>query len=99
MTQCTRCPARLARQAIRPWRFRCGDDVVTSQVPSSLVTNDSDAMIEALLSGAGIGLITLYRVAPYLRSGRLETVLDELVDWCARHDIERVRDLTGALED
>ena len=26
-------------------------------------------------------------------------VLDELVDWCARHDVARVRDLTGTLED
>ncbi len=26
-------------------------------------------------------------------------VLDELVEWCARHDVARVRDLTGTLED
>jgi dihydroorotate dehydrogenase (NAD+) catalytic subunit len=26
-------------------------------------------------------------------------VLDELVDWCARHDVARVSDLSGALED
>jgi DNA-binding transcriptional LysR family regulator len=66
-------------QAIRPWRLRSGEDEVTIDARPSLVTNDSDAMIEALLSGAGIGLITFYRVAPYLRSGRLETVLDGLV--------------------
>ena len=47
---------------------------------ASLVTNDGDTLIEAMLSGAGIGLITAYRVAPYLRSGRLETVLDGMVE-------------------
>lgn len=65
---------------VRPWRLRRGDEIVTSPVRASLVTNDGDSLIEAVLSGAGIGLITLYRVAPYLRSGRLETVLDGMVD-------------------
>lgn len=66
--------------AVRPWRLRRGEEIVTSPVRASLVTNDGDSLIEAVLSGAGIGLITLYRVAPYLRSGRLETVLDGMVD-------------------
>jgi LysR family transcriptional regulator for bpeEF and oprC len=65
---------------VRPWRLRSGDVVVTSSAHASLVTNDGDCLIEAVLSGAGIGLITLYRVAPYLRSGRLETVLDGMVE-------------------
>ncbi len=66
--------------AVRPWRLRCGDEVVTSQVHACLVTNDGDSLIEAMLSGAGIGLLTRYRVMPYLRSGRLETVLDGQVE-------------------
>jgi LysR family transcriptional regulator for bpeEF and oprC len=65
---------------VRPWRLLRGDEVVVSDVRASLVTNDGDSLIEAILSGAGIGLITMYRVAPYLRSGRLETVLDGLVE-------------------
>lgn len=65
---------------VRPWRFRCGDEVVTSQGRACLVTNEGDSLIEAALSGVGIGQITLYRIAPYLRSGRLKTVLDGLVD-------------------
>jgi LysR family transcriptional regulator for bpeEF and oprC len=52
---------------------------VTSAGRASLVTNDGDSMVEAVLSGAGIGLIPWYRVAPYLRSGRLESVLDGIV--------------------
>lgn len=66
--------------AVRPWRLRRGDEVVTSTGRSSLVTNDGDSLVEAMLSGAGIGLITRYRVAPYLRSGRLESVLDGMVE-------------------
>jgi len=66
--------------SVRPWRLRRGDEIVVSTVRASLVTNDGDSLIEAMLSGAGIGLLTMYRVAPYLRSGRLETVLDGMVD-------------------
>lgn len=65
---------------VRPWRLRRGDEVVVSTARASLVTNDGDALLEAVLSGAGIGLLTLYRVAPYLRSGRLETVMDGMVE-------------------
>jgi len=66
--------------SVRPWRLRAGDEVVAHNIRASLVTNDGDSLIEAVLSGAGIGHITLYRVAPYLRSGRLETVMDGMVD-------------------
>ena len=52
--------------------------------------------VEMLLAGAsavGVGTATfLDPRAPY-------RVLDELVDWCARHDVARVSDLTGALEE
>lgn len=52
--------------------------------------------VEMLLAGAsavGVGTANFRDPrAPY-------RVLDELVEWCARHDVARVRDLTGALED
>jgi LysR family transcriptional regulator for bpeEF and oprC len=66
--------------AVRPWRVRRGDEIVTSEGRGSLVTNDGDSLIEAVLSGAGIGMITRYRIAPYLRSGRLESVLEGMVE-------------------
>ena len=51
--------------------------------------------VEMLLAGAsavGVGTANFRDPrAPY-------RVLDELRDWCARHDVARVRDLTGALE-
>jgi dihydroorotate dehydrogenase (NAD+) catalytic subunit len=52
--------------------------------------------VEMLLAGASAVAVGTANFrdprAPY-------RVLDELVDWCARHDVARVRDLTGALED
>jgi dihydroorotate dehydrogenase (NAD+) catalytic subunit len=51
--------------------------------------------VEMLLAGASavaVGTANFREPrAPY-------RVLDELCDWCARHDVARVRDLTGALE-
>ena len=52
--------------------------------------------VEMLLAGASavaVGTASFRDPrAPY-------RVLEELVDWCARHDVARVRDLTGTLED
>jgi dihydroorotate dehydrogenase (NAD+) catalytic subunit len=52
--------------------------------------------VEMLLAGASAVAVGTANFrdprAPY-------RVLDQLVDWCARHDVSRVRDLTGALED
>ena len=52
--------------------------------------------VEMLLAGASAVAVGTANFrdphAPY-------RVLDELIDWCARHDIARVRDLTGAMED
>jgi dihydroorotate dehydrogenase (NAD+) catalytic subunit len=52
--------------------------------------------VEMLLAGASavaVGTATFRDPrAPY-------RVLNELRDWCARHDVARVRDLTGALEE
>jgi dihydroorotate dehydrogenase (NAD+) catalytic subunit len=52
--------------------------------------------VEMLLAGASAVAVGTANFrdprAPY-------RVLDELIDWCARHDVARVRDLTGAMED
>ena len=51
--------------------------------------------VEMLLAGASAVAVGTANFrdprAPY-------RVLDELRDWCARHDVARVRELTGALE-
>jgi dihydroorotate dehydrogenase (NAD+) catalytic subunit len=52
--------------------------------------------VEFLLAGAtaiGVGTASfLDPRAPY-------RVLDELVEWCATHDVARVRDLVGAMRE
>lgn len=52
--------------------------------------------VEMLLAGASAVAVGTANFrdprAPY-------RVLDELVEWCARHEVARVRDLTGTLED
>jgi len=52
--------------------------------------------VEMLLAGASAVAVGTANFrdprAPY-------RVLDELLEWCAQHDVARVRDLTGALED
>ena len=59
-------------------------------------TARADRWIQAELAGAsavGVGTASfLDPRAPY-------RVLEEFVDWCAAHDVDRARDLVGALED
>jgi len=62
----------------------------TGGVPSGV---DAVEMLLAGASAVAVGTANFRDPrAPY-------RVLDELVEWCARHDVARVRDLTGALED
>jgi DNA-binding transcriptional LysR family regulator len=61
--------------AVLPWRFRDGENVVDHTVQARFVTDDGDSLLEALLTGAGIGQLASYRAAPYIRSQRLVPVL------------------------
>ena len=60
---------------IVPWTFEKGDSVVTEDVPANLNTNDGDSVLQAVLSGAGIGQLSSYRIAPYIRTNRLKPLL------------------------
>lgn len=72
------------------WRARPGTPIIgTGGVSSGL-----DA-VEMLLAGAsvvGVGTATFSEPRAALR------ILDELADWCARHGVARIAELTGALE-
>jgi DNA-binding transcriptional LysR family regulator len=58
-----------------PWTFRQGNDVVTFDVPASITTNDSDAELQAVLSGAGIGQLATFRIGSHVRAKRLKPLL------------------------
>jgi dihydroorotate dehydrogenase (NAD+) catalytic subunit len=88
----------LSGPAIKPVALRAVHDVTRAlpRVPvigTGGVQSGVDA-VEMLLAGAtavGVGTASfLDPRAPY-------RVLDELVEWCARHDVARVSDLIGAL--
>ena len=90
----------LSGPAIKPIALRAVH-TVTNALPDVPVIGTGGVQtgvdaIEMLLAGASAVAIGTANFrdprAPY-------RVLDELVEWCARHDVARVRDLTGALED
>lgn len=89
----------LSGPAIKPIALRAVHDVTLAlpRVPvigTGGVQSGVDA-VEMLLAGAtavGVGTASfLDPRAPY-------RVLDELVDWCARHNVARVSDLIGAMQ-
>ncbi|MCD1619243.1 LysR family transcriptional regulator [Salipiger marinus] len=81
-----RCPADLEAHetvALRyqssgmlmPWPFRTGDRT-TEILPEAAITVDaSDALIQALLAGAGIGMTSTLLAAPHVARGTLVPVL------------------------
>lgn len=90
----------LSGAAIKPIALRVVHDVARALpgvpiIGTGGVMTGEDA-IEMLLAGAtavGVGTATFLDPRATLR------ITDELVDWCARHGVTRVRDLTGALRE
>ncbi|MFC5479064.1 LysR family transcriptional regulator [Massilia suwonensis] len=62
------------------WTFRSGTRQETVKVRGPLSTNDGEAALSWALDGHGIVLRSEWDAAPYLRSGRLQLVLE---DWDA----------------
>jgi dihydroorotate dehydrogenase (NAD+) catalytic subunit len=90
----------LSGPAIKPVALRAVHDVTRALpgvpvIGTGGVATGTDA-VEMLLAGAtavGVGTANfLDPRAPY-------RVLDELIDWCATHDVARVQDLIGAMEE
>jgi dihydroorotate dehydrogenase (NAD+) catalytic subunit len=90
----------LSGPAIKPVALRAVYDVAGAHpnvpiIGTGGVTTGIDA-VEMLLAGAsavGIGTATFHDPRAALR------VLDDLLGWCATHDVARVAELIGALED
>ncbi len=61
------------------WRFGQGDDERAVHVTGSFRCNNSLTLREAVLDGAGIGLLPAFLVLDDLAAGRLDTILP---DWC-----------------
>ena len=68
---------------IVPWGFERNGLDVEIVVDGSLVVNDPDLWLSAVLDGVGVGYLPETIVAPYLEQGRLISMLD---DWSRWHD-------------
>jgi DNA-binding transcriptional LysR family regulator len=62
------------------WEFAKGGRRLNVHVDGQLVFTRSAATLQAALEGFGLACVPEDMVAPYLKAGRLEQVLD---DWCA----------------
>jgi DNA-binding transcriptional LysR family regulator len=62
------------------WHICCGESGQKEQVHVSgrIAANNSEALHEVILRGAGIGLLPIWLVGPDIQSGRLERVLPTL---------------------
>lgn len=61
------------------WEFEREGEPRVIDVPGRLTLNSISLMVEAALEDRGVAYVPTPAAAPYLRSGRLVTVLDE---WC-----------------
>lgn len=67
------------------WPFQIGDRVVEVVPPSEIFVDVSDALVAALVAGAGIGLVADFLAAPHVARGELVPVLSEFA--VERHNI------------
>ena len=69
---------RLTGLAPRPeWPFRIGRRAVSVALNAVVSCNDTDAGLQACVSGHGLGLFLSYQTAPYRNEKRLRYVLEE----------------------
>lgn len=59
------------------WEFQCGNESITLDVPGRLTVNSYSLVLDACLSGLGIGYTSYHFAKPYLESGQLCSLLDE----------------------
>ncbi len=67
----------LAGTTLIPWRFRASGHDITFPPTGRLHTNSIDALLQAAVSGLGIGQVLAGHVEDEVASGRLEVVLRE----------------------
>lgn len=71
-------------QAFR-WPFQIGERTIEILPPSRLIVDASDALVEMLAAGGGIGVAATFLAAPFVARGELVPVLSEFA--VVRHNI------------
>lgn len=61
------------------WEFAKRGAEIAVDVPGNLTLDDNDLLVQAAAAGRGIAYVPEHFAKPFLKSGRLVTVLD---DWC-----------------
>lgn len=59
------------------WTFSVGDRTLEIRPPAPIVVDMSDAVVEMLAAGAGIGMAASWIAAPYLERGLLVPILEQ----------------------
>ena len=61
---------------LMPWPFQTGERITEIQPDAAITVDASDALIQTLLAGAGIGMTSTLLAAPHVLRGTLIPVLD-----------------------
>ena len=67
-----------SKEALMSWELRKGRKGVDVKVSGQLIFNNAYQMLEAALSGFGLGYVPMALASPHVKTGRLEWVLQ---DW------------------
>jgi len=70
------------------WPFRIGDRDIEIVPSSGVIVDASEAVIATIAAGAGIGMVTSFMVAPWVKRGELIPVLSDFA--VERHNITAV---------
>src|SRR5918996_5846001 len=65
-------------ESVYRWELEKGDESVAIAVNGPLILDDEDLVVQAVIDGAGLALVTQDRAAPYLAQGELVRVME---DW------------------
>jgi len=68
---------RMPGGRLRPWEFRVDGKACSVQPPSSLVFNDGDLTLQAVVHGHGLAQLPNYQAREALRAGEIVSCLDQ----------------------
>lgn len=67
----------LYEKPINEWLFKINNDYEMIKVHGSLYASRAQMLLQVALAGAGIVQLPLFMIEPYLKTGKLMTILDE----------------------
>ena len=71
------CLTARAEHSALPWPIRRGNKVEQLRVAGNLMADNGELLLEASLQGVGIAMLPMFLAGPYIRSGRLVSILEK----------------------